>query len=154
MPTTWKGGRSGANLRFGIVVSRFNRSITDRLLKGALQVLEARGTHAGDIEIASVPGAFELPGVAKKMGQVGRFHALICLGAVIQGETPHFHYICAESSRGIGQVALELGLPVIFGLLTTATVEQAIARSGDKRNKGSEAAMAAIEMAHLYRNIK
>ncbi len=154
MPIKWKGGRSGANLRFGIVVSRFNRSITDRLLKGVLRVLEARGTRASDIEIASVPGAFELPGVAKKLGQQGRFHALICLGAVIQGETPHFHYICSEASRGMGEVSLQLGLPVIFGLLTTTTVEQAIARSGDKRNKGSEAAMAAIEMAHLYKNIK
>lgn len=150
----WKGGTSGDGLRFGIVVSRFNQPVTDALLKGALRTLEEQGARREDIEIAMVPGAFEIPGVAKKVGTLGRFNALICLGAVIQGETPHFHYICAEVSRGLGQLSLELGLPVIFGVLTTASMEQAVARSGHEINKGAEAAMAAIEMAHLYKNIK
>lgn len=150
----WKGGKKGAGLRFGLIVSRFNRPITEALLKGALEVFEERGARPEDIEIASVPGAFEIPGVAKRIGLLGRFDALICLGAVIQGETPHFHYICAEVSRGIGQLSLELGLPVIFGILTTTTIEQATARSGRRVNRGSEAALAAIEMAHLYKNFK
>lgn len=151
---TWEGGTSGAGLRFGIIVSRFNQPITDALLKGALRTLEGQGTRLEDIETATVPGAFEIPSVAKKIGLLGRFNALICLGAVIQGETPHFHYICSEVSRGIGQISLELGLPVIFGVLTTTTMQQAIARSGHEINKGTEAAMAAIEMAHLYKNLK
>lgn len=151
---SWKGGTSGAGLRFGIIVSRFNQPITDALLKGALRILEEQGARQEDIEIVVVPGAFEIPGAAKKVGQLGRFNALICLGAVIQGETPHFHYICSEVSRGIGQLSLELGLPVIFGILTTASMEQAIARSGDEMNKGAEAAMAAIEMSRLYKNLK
>ncbi|MFQ5579490.1 MAG: 6,7-dimethyl-8-ribityllumazine synthase [Nitrospiria bacterium] len=150
----WKGGKGGAGLRFGLIVSRFNRPITDALLKGALETFEERGTRPEDIEIASVPGAFEIPGAAKRVGLLGRFHALVCLGAVIQGETPHFDYICAEVSRGIGQLSLELALPVIFGVLTTTTVEQASARSGRRVNRGAEAALTAIEMAHLYKNIK
>ncbi len=151
---TWEGGTSGAGLRFGIIVSRFNQPITDALLKGALRTLEEQGTRPEDVEIATVPGAFEIPSITKKIGLLGRFNALICLGAVIQGETPHFHYICSEVSRGIGQISLELGLPVIFGVLTTTTMQQAIARSGHEINKGAEAAMAAIEMAHLYKNLK
>ncbi|MBI3805746.1 MAG: 6,7-dimethyl-8-ribityllumazine synthase [Nitrospirae bacterium] len=154
MVQEWQGGTSGAGFRFGIIVSRFNQSITDPLLKGALQLLEARGTGVEDIEIVRVPGAFELPGAAKKLGRLGRFDALICLGAVIKGETPHFHYISAEVSRGLGQLSLDLELPVIFGVLTTDSMSQALARSGDEINKGTEAAMAAIEMAHLYRKLK
>jgi 6,7-dimethyl-8-ribityllumazine synthase len=150
----WEAGAGGAGLRFGIVVSRFNQPITDALLKGAIRVLEEEGTRSDDIEVATVPGAFEIPGVAKKVGLLGRFDAIICLGAVIQGETPHFHYICSEVSRGIGQLSLELGMPVIFGVLTTASLAQAVARSGHEINKGAEAAMAAIEMAHLYKNLK
>ncbi|HLG22865.1 MAG TPA: 6,7-dimethyl-8-ribityllumazine synthase [Candidatus Manganitrophaceae bacterium] len=150
----WEGETNGAGLRFGIVVSRFNQSITDQLLRGALRVLEEQDVQPKDIEVAHVPGAFEISGLAKQMGLLGRFDALICLGAVIQGETPHFHYICAEVSRGIGQLSLELGLPVIFGVLTTNTLAQALARSGREINKGREAAMAAIEMAHLYKNLK
>jgi len=121
---------------------------------GALRVLADRGVRPEDVEVVEVPGAFEIPGAARKLGLLGRFHALICLGAVIQGETPHFHYISAEVSRGIGQLSLELGLPVIFGVLTTNSMEQAIARSGSEINKGIEAAMAAIEMAHLYQTLK
>ncbi|NKE72297.1 6,7-dimethyl-8-ribityllumazine synthase [Candidatus Manganitrophus noduliformans] len=150
----WKGKTHGAGFRFGIIVSRFNQSITDPLLKGALRVLGEQGVGPEDIEVVKVPGAFEIPGAAKKLGLLGRFHALICLGAVIQGETPHFHYISTEVSRGIGQLSLELGLPVIFGVLTTDSMEQAIARSGNEINKGAEAALAAIETAHLYRTLK
>lgn len=146
----WEGAIDGEGLRFGLIVSRFNQPITDALLEGALKVLKHKGVRPEDIEIATVPGAFEIPGVANQMGQLERFNALICLGAVIQGETPHFEYICAEVSRGIGHLSLELGLPVIFGILTTTTIEQAIARSSAQNNKGTEAAMAAIEMANLY----
>lgn len=149
----WEGGMDATGLRFGIVVSRFNQTITDALLEGALKVLKQKGASDEDIDIASVPGAFEIPGVANQMGQLDRFEALICLGAVIQGETPHFDYICREVSRGIGQLPIELGIPVIFGVLTTSTVEQAIARAGDQNNKGAEAAMAAIEMAHLFQRL-
>lgn len=150
----WEGGTDGAGLRFAIIVSRFNRAITDQLLEGALRVLYEQGAKTDNLEIAVVPGAFEIPGMAKRMGLLGRFHALICLGAVIRGETPHFDYICSEVSRGIGQLSLELGLPVIFGVLTTDSMTQALARSGTEINKGAEAALAAIEMAHLYRNLK
>jgi 6,7-dimethyl-8-ribityllumazine synthase len=150
----WEGEGRGAGFRFGIIVSRFNQAITGPLLRGALRVLEEQGVRPEDIEVVKVPGAFEIPGAAKKLGLLGRFHALICLGAVIQGETPHFHYICSEVSRGIGQLSLELGLPVIFGILTTNSMEQAVARSGNEMNKGAEAAAAAIEMAHLYQLLK
>ncbi len=149
----WQGSMDATGLRFGIVVSRFNQTITDALLDGALKILKQSGAAEEDIDIASVPGAFEIPGVANQMGQLDRFEALICLGAVIQGETPHFDYICREVSRGIGQLPIELGIPVIFGILTTSTVEQAIARAGDQNNKGVEAAMAAIEMAHLFQRL-
>lgn len=150
----WEGKACGAGFRFGIIVSRFNQTITDPLLRGALRVLEEQGVRAEDVEVVKVPGAFEIPGAAKKLGLLGRFQALICLGAVIQGETPHFHYISSEVSRGIGRLSLELGLPVIFGVLTTDSMEQAIARSGNEINKGAEAAMAALEMAYLYQTLK
>jgi len=150
----WEGESDGSGFRFGIVVSRFNQVITDALLDGALKVLDLSGVNAEDIEVAFVPGAFEIPGVAQQMGEFGEFDALICLGAIIQGETPHFQYIATEVSRGIGQLALDIGLPVIFGVLTTETVQQAIARSSSENNKGAESAIAAIEMAHLYRNLK
>jgi len=150
----WEGGNDGNGFRFGIVASRFNQVITDALLDGALKVLDLSGAQAEDIEVAFVPGAFELPGVAQQMGEFGTFDALICLGAIIRGETPHFQYIAAEVSRGIGQVALDMGLPVIFGVLTTDSIQQAIARSSSENNKGAESAIAAIEMAHLYRDLK
>lgn len=150
----WEGKPRGAGFRFGIVVSRFNQTITDPLLRGALRTLAEEEVRPEDVEVVKVPGAFEIPGAAKKLGLLGRFHALICLGAVIQGETPHFHYISTEVSRGIGQLSLELGLPVIFGVLTTNSMEQAVARSGNEINKGAEAARAALEMAHLYQTLK
>ena len=150
----WHGGAEGCGLRIGIVVSRFNQTVTDALLAGALKALDRAGVRPDDIDIAAVPGVFEIPGTARQMGMSRHFDALICLGAVIRGETPHFHYIAAEVSRGIGQVSLDLGLPVLFGVLTTDSVAQAVARAGGKENKGAEAAAAAVEMAHLYKQIK
>lgn len=123
-------------------------------MSGALAVLKKGDVLSTDIEVIEVPGAFEIPAVAQQMGKSDRFDALICLGAIIKGETEHFHYICSEVSRGIGQVALALGMPVIFGVLTTTSFQQAKDRSGSKANKGAEAAEAAIEMGRLYRKIK
>lgn len=136
--------------RFGIVVSRFNDFITEKLLGGALDALTRTGAKETDIQIIKVPGAFEIPLAAKKAAQTGRYDAVICLGAVIRGATPHFDYVCAEVSKGVAQVGLDFGLPVIFGVLTTDTVEQAIDRAGTKSgNKGWHAAMSAVEMANL-----
>lgn len=136
--------------RFGIVVSRFNDFITEKLLGGALDALTRTGAKETDIQIIKVPGAFEIPLAAKKAAQTGRYDAVICLGAVIRGATPHFDYVCAEVSKGVAQVGLEFALPVIFGVLTTDTIEQAIERAGTKSgNKGWQAAMAAVEMANL-----
>jgi 6,7-dimethyl-8-ribityllumazine synthase len=136
--------------RFGIVVSRFNDFITEKLLGGALDALTRTGAKENDIQIIKVPGAFEIPLAAKKAAQTGRYDAVICLGAVIRGATPHFDYVCAEVSKGVAQVGLDSGLPVIFGVLTTDTVEQAIDRAGTKSgNKGWHAAMSAVEMASL-----
>ena len=136
--------------RFGIVVSRFNDFITEKLLSGALDALTRTGAKENDIQIIKVPGAFEIPLAAKKAAQTGRYDAVICLGAVIRGATPHFDYVCAEVSKGVAQVGLDSGLPVIFGVLTTDTVEQAIDRAGTKSgNKGWQAAMSAVEMANL-----
>ena len=136
--------------RFGVVVSRFNDFITEKLLSGALDALTRTGAKENDIQIIKVPGAFEIPLAAKKAAQTGRYDAVICLGAVIRGATPHFDYVCAEVSKGVAQVGLDFGLPIIFGVLTTDTVEQAIDRAGTKSgNKGWQAAMSAVEMANL-----
>ncbi|MDZ7580900.1 MAG: 6,7-dimethyl-8-ribityllumazine synthase [Deltaproteobacteria bacterium] len=136
--------------RFGIVVSRFNDFITEKLLGGALDALIRTGAKEADIQIMKVPGAFEIPLAAKKAVQSNRYDAVICLGAVIRGATPHFDYVCAEVSKGVAQVGLDSGVPVIFGVLTTDTVEQAIERAGTKSgNKGWQAAMSAVEMANL-----
>ncbi len=136
--------------RFGIVVSRFNDFITEKLLGGALDALTRTGAKENDIQIIKVPGAFEIPLAAKKAARTGRYDAVICLGAVIRGATPHFDYVCAEVSKGVAQVGLDFELPVIFGVLTTDTVEQAIDRAGTKSgNKGWHAAMSAVEMANL-----
>ena len=136
--------------RFGIVVSRFNDFITEKLLGGALDALTRTGAKENDIQIIKVPGAFEIPLAAKKAARTGRYDAVICLGAVIRGATPHFDYVCAEVSKGVAQVGLDFELPVIFGVLTTDTVEQAIDRAGTKSgNKGWHAAMAAVEMSNL-----
>ena len=136
--------------KFAIVVSRFNDFITEKLLNGALDALIRSGAADNDIEVIKVPGSFEIPLVAKKIAQTNRFNAIICLGAVIRGSTPHFDYVAAEVSKGIASVSLESEIPIIFGVITTDTIEQAIERAGSKAgNKGWSAAMAAVEMANL-----
>lgn len=152
MPRELTGALDGRGLRFAIVVSRFNRSVTAPLLTGALEGLAAHGVGDDDIVVAHVPGAFEIPFAAQELARVGRYHALVCLGAVVRGETPHFDYICAEVTRGVGRIVAEHRLPVAFGVLTTDTIEQALARAGEGHgNKGYEAAVTAIEMAQLAR---
>jgi len=136
--------------RFGIVVSRFNDFITEKLLGGALDALVRSGAAGDDIDVVKVPGAFEIPLAAQKLVKKGRYHAVICLGAVIRGSTPHFEYVSAEVSKGVAQVGLDAGVPVIFGVITTDTIEQAVERAGTKAgNKGWSAAIAAVEMANL-----
>ncbi len=152
---TLEGQFEASGLRFGIVVSKYNEFVTSRLLAGAVDVLTKAGASQEAIEVARVPGAFEIPLVARRMARSGRFDAVICLGAVIRGETPHFEYISAEASRGIAQAAWDADLPVVFGVLTTGNVEQALERAGaPERNKGAEAARTAIEMATLMRLLK
>jgi len=149
----YEGKLIGTGLRVGIVISRFNEFITNKLLSGALDVLNRHDVSDEAIEIAWVPGAFELPVVAKRMAESGKYDAVICLGAVIRGATPHFDYVAAETSKGIAQVSLFTGVPVSFGVLTTDNIEQAIERAGTKAgNKGADAAMTAIEMANLIKN--
>ena len=137
--------------KFALVVSRFNDFITEKLLNGALDALIRTGAADQDIEVVKVPGAFEIPVVAKKMAKSKRFDAIICLGAVIRGSTPHFDYVSAEVSKGVAMVSMESEIPVIFGVITTDTIEQAIERAGTKAgNKGWSAAIAAVEMANLF----
>ena len=137
--------------KFALVVSRFNDFITEKLLSGALDALIRSGTSDEDIEVVKVPGAFEIPLLAQKMAKTKRFDAVICLGAVIRGSTPHFDYVSAEVSKGVAAVAMESEIPVIFGVLTVDTIEQAIERAGTKAgNKGWSAAIAAVEMANLF----
>jgi 6,7-dimethyl-8-ribityllumazine synthase len=144
----------GEGLKFGVVVSRFNDFITDKLLEGAQDALSRHGVNEEDIDIAWAPGSFEIPLVAKKMAESGRYDAVICLGAVIRGGTPHFDYIASEVSKGIAKVGLDTGLPVILGVITADTLEQAIERAGTKSgNYGSQAAVHAIEMANLGKAI-
>lgn len=140
---------------FALVVSRFNDFVTEKLLSGAFDALTRSGAKAENIDIVKVPGAFEIPLAAKKLAQKGRYHAVICLGAVIRGATPHFDYISAEVSKGIAQVSLESSIPIIFGVVTTDTLEQAIERAGTKSgNKGWSAAIAAVEMANLIEAVE
>ena len=154
MSKYFEGMLLGKGLKFGLVVSRFNEFIAKRLLDGAQDALLRHGVSQEDIEIAWTPGSFEIPLVAKKLAQTKRYDAVICLGAVIRGGTPHFEYIAAEVTKGIAKVSLETGLPVIYGVITTDTIEQAIERAGTKAgNKGFEAAVGAIEMANLLRSI-
>ncbi len=141
-------------LKFGVVVSRFNDFISDKLLGGAIDALVRSGAEIEDISVFKVPGAFEIPLIAKKLASSKKFDAVICLGAVIRGATPHFDYVANEVSKGIATVGLETGVPVTFGILTTDTLEQAIERAGSKAgNKGWEAALAAVEMANLLKEI-
>ena len=150
-----EGDHSTKFMNFGIVVSRFNDLITSNLLVGALEGFKESRVNEENLKILKVPGAFEIPQAAKKLCSTGiSIDAVVCLGAVIRGETSHFDYICAEASRGIGQVGLEFNIPVLFGVLTTENLEQAIARSGSgSSNKGRETALAAVEMAKLYKEM-
>ncbi|MCX8032877.1 MAG: 6,7-dimethyl-8-ribityllumazine synthase [Thermoleophilia bacterium] len=148
----FQGHLNGQGLRFGVVVSRFNEFITSRLLAGAKDCLARHGVEAKDVEVAWVPGSMEIPLIAKKMAQTGKYDAVICLGAVIRGSTPHFEYVAAEVAKGVAHVMLETGLPIAFGVLTTDTIEQAVERAGTKAgNKGWDAALSALEMANLAR---
>ncbi len=149
-----KGSHDATGMRFGLVVAKFNKFVTSKLLSSCLDGLTKHGVKDQDIEVVRVPGAFELPLVAKALAKSGRFDAVICLGAVIRGDTPHFDYICNEASRGIGQASLETGVPIIFGVLTTETVAQAIERADPaKFNRGGEAAKSAIEMASVMKQL-
>jgi len=154
MPTVIEGEGAAAGLRFAIVRSRYNEEVTKRLLEGALDALRKGGARDEAIDVVFVPGAFEIPMVASRLARSRRYDAIICLGAVIRGETPHFEYISAEVSRGIARVSFDYGMPVIFGVLTTDTDEQADARSRiGGVNRGYEAGVAAIEMANLMKRL-
>ncbi|OQY09466.1 MAG: 6,7-dimethyl-8-ribityllumazine synthase [Fusobacteriia bacterium 4572_132] len=150
----YEGNLIGKGLKIGIVVARFNSFITSKLLEGALDVLRRHGTEENNIEVVWVPGAYEIPLVSKKMAESTKYHAVIALGAVIRGATPHFDYVSAEVSKGVASVSLETGVPVIFGVLTTDTIEQAIERAGTKAgNKGADAAISGIELVNLLKEI-
>ncbi|MFP7754867.1 6,7-dimethyl-8-ribityllumazine synthase [Thermodesulfobacteriota bacterium B35] len=145
-----EGNLQGADRKIGIIVARFNSFISEKLLEGAIDSLVRSGVREEDIDVARVPGAFEIPLVAQKMARAGRYDAVICLGVVIRGATPHFDYVAGEVAKGTAQVMLDTGVPVLFGVLTTETIEQAIERAGSKAgNKGSDVAVAALEMISL-----
>lgn len=150
MVTYLEGHLQGAGRKIGITVSRFNSFISEKLLEGAIDTLTRSGVKPEDIVVARVPGAFEIPLVAQKMARTKKYDAVICLGAVIRGATPHFDYVAGEVAKGTAQVMLDVGIPVLFGVLTTETIEQAIERAGTKAgNKGSDVAVAALEMINL-----
>ncbi len=152
---TLEGKITGKGLKVVIVVSRFNEFVTGKLLAGAVDALVRHECKEEDITVAWVPGAFEIPMVAKKLAAVKKFDAVVCLGAVIRGATPHFDYVCAECAKGIAQAGMESGVPVTFGVLTTENIQQAVERAGSKSgNKGVDAALAAMEMVNLYRELK
>lgn len=154
MGKSYQGMLLGQGLKFGLVVSRFNEFITTKLLEGAQDALVRHGVSAENIDVAWTPGSFEIPLIAKKMAQTGKYSAIICLGAVIRGGTPHFEYIAAEVTKGIAAVNLETGVPVIYGVITADNLEQAIERAGTKAgNKGFDAAESAIEMANLLKSL-
>ena len=154
MSNLFEGVLLGKGLKFGVVVSRFNELITKKLLEGAQDALLRHGVGEGDIDIAWVPGAFEIPLVAKKLAETKKYDAIVCLGAVIRGATPHFEYIASEAAKGIARVSLDSGLPISYGIVTADTLEQAIERAGTKAgNRGFDAAVDAIEMANLLRSV-
>ena len=154
-PKIHKGLLKAEGFRFAIVASRWNDFLTSKLLEGALDALEGLGANEKAIEVFKVPGAFEIPLMTLKVAESGKFDAVICLGAVIRGQTPHFEYVAGEAAKGIGQVAMKTGVPVLFGIITTDNLEQAIDRAGAKAgNKGFEAAMAAIELVNLYKEMQ
>jgi len=155
LPKVYEGHLIGQGLKVGLVVGRFNEFITSKLLSGALDSLNRHGVTDDNVEIAWVPGAFEVPMVAKKLAQTNKYDAVICLGSVIRGATPHFDYVAAEVSKGIAKVGIDADVPVIFGIITADTIEQAIERAGTKSgNKGWDAAVTAIEMANLMRVVE
>ena len=152
---TYEGMLLGEGLKFGLVVARFNDFITNKMLEGAMDTLLRHGVIEDDIEVTMVPGAFEIPLVAQKLANAKGYDAIICLGAVIRGGTPHFEYVASEVTKGIAQVSLNSGLPIIYGIITADTLEQAIERAGTKQgNEGSKAALTAIEMANLVNSIE
>ncbi len=154
MPRIIEGGLSAKGLRFGLVVSRFNDFIGSKLLEGAVDTLLRSGASDGDIDVVKVPGSFETPVAAQAMIKNGRYDAVICLGAIIRGSTPHFDYIASEAAKGIAKLSLEAGLPISFGIITADNLEQAIERAGTKSgNKGKDAALSAIEMANLFKEL-
>ena len=154
MMKIYEGKLSADGIKVGIVAARFNEFITSKLLSGALDCLKRENVAESDIEVAWVPGAFEIPLIASKMAASGRYDAVICLGAVIRGNTSHYDYVCSEVSKGIAHVSLSSGIPVMFGVLTTDNIEQAIERAGTKAgNKGAECAHGAIEMVNLMREM-
>ncbi len=155
MPRQLQAKPDGEGLRIGVALARFNQGVTDQLLAGALDALARHNVAADAIDVATVPGAFELPLCAQRLAATGRYDAIICLGAVVRGETPHFDYVAGEAARGIEEVARRHDLPVAFGVLTTDTVEQALARAGGARgNKGYEAAVTALEMVQVLRVVQ
>ncbi len=150
-----EGNLISKEAKIGIVVSRFNEFITGKLLSGAVDTLLRHGVNDENISVAWVPGAFEIPLISKKMAETGKYDAVICLGAIIRGSTSHYELVCNEAAKGVAQVSLETGVPVLFGIITTENIEQAIERAGSKAgNKGSECAEGAIEMINLCRRIK
>ena len=150
-----EGSFDGRGLKFAIVVARFNSFITEPLLEGALDALRRHGTADADVEIVKVPGSWEMPVVAAELARAKRHDAIICLGAVIRGDTPHFDYVAGEAAKGLGQISMQTGVPVTFGVLTTNTLEQAVDRAGAKSgNKGADAAVSAIEMANLMKRLR
>ncbi|WP_153465018.1 6,7-dimethyl-8-ribityllumazine synthase [Sediminibacillus terrae] len=154
MTNVYEGNLVGTDLKIGVVVGRFNEFITNKLLSGAQDALRRHGVSEDDVSVAWVPGAFEIPLVTKKMAASKKYDAVIALGTVIRGSTPHFDYVSSEVSKGVASVSMQEDLPVIFGVLTTDTIEQAIERAGTKAgNKGAEAAVSAIEMANLLKNL-
>lgn len=154
MGHAYEGHLVSEGLRYGVVIGRFNEFITTKLLGGALDALKRHGAKDEEVEVAWVPGAFEIPLAAQRMAQSGKYDAVLTLGAVIRGSTPHFDYVCAEVSKGVAAISLKTGVPVIFGVLTTDSIEQAVERAGTKAgNKGWDAAVTAIEMANLLKQL-
>ncbi len=155
MAKIYEGHLLGQGLKFGLVVGRFNEFITNKLYTGAIDALKRHGVEEADLEVAWVPGAFEIPLAAGRMVKMKKFDAVICLGAVIRGSTPHFDYVASEVTKGIAKVGLDSGVPTIFGVITADSIEQAIERAGTKAgNKGWDAAVTGIEMANLFRNMQ
>ncbi len=153
--TRYEGDLIGSGLRFGVVVSRFNELLSNRLLEGAMDALARHGVDDDDVDVARVPGSFDIPLVAAKLADSGRYDAVIALGVVIRGATPHFDYVAAEVAKGVAKTSLDTGVPVAFGVVTADTIEQAVERAGTKQgNKGWDAALSAVEMAKLMRSLE